>query len=597
MAQGQSANAATDPEPDPEPDRDPSPTPGERATNPGASTSPPPPPPPSSSPRPASRARLGAALAGIAAFLAVVATLGDPGITVDEPLDVRPGRAYLELLASQGRDFLRPDVIERAYADNKEHPPLGRWLLGLASVAGEPFERVLRGPDPVGIYTRSGRLAPAAAFGLLVFLVVRQAAAFGSAAAWAAAIALPAMPRLWSHAHLGALDMMIATFWLAALFAWDAATRGPAGARGALRAAAAGCVWALALLTKIHAWLLIPLAWAWAAWRRGPIRGSALWTVWLVSGLALFLLGWPWLWADPLGRLRDYLATGADRVSILTIHFGTVHRDKDVPWHYPWVHFLSSVPISIHAFAAIGVFAAARGRTPSANPNPNANAPDPRPVLWGAAILGWLLLFSLVAPVYDGDRLYLMVFPLWALFAALGFQACWNRSKTGRSPRALRGVLALLLAVAPLNTLASHPTGLSWFNALPGGVQGAARLGLEVAYWTEAVDDRLLAELERLVEPGDTVALVPSLAPGQGRVLTTRGLLERGIVIEDDTAADSADWWIVLRRPAYWSESARARVETQAPVFTRSLDGVWLAGIWRGPAASGESGDSVDGAR
>src|SRR4051794_6826961 len=115
-------------------------------------------------------------LVGLAAGLLVLITLGDPGLTVDEPLDVRPGRTYVATLRSQGWRFFDRDVVERVFRDNAEHPPLGRWLLGVASTVGEPFEILWRGADPTGLYVLSGRLAPAMAFAALAAMVTSEAA-------------------------------------------------------------------------------------------------------------------------------------------------------------------------------------------------------------------------------------------------------------------------------------------------------------------------------------------------------------------------------------------------------------------------------------
>src|SRR5947209_11788007 len=108
---------------------------------------------------------------GSAAGLAVLLTLSHPGLTIDEPLDVRPGRTYVATLRAQGWRFFDRAVVERVFRDNAEHPPLGRWLLGIASTLGEPFEIQWRGPDPSGLYVLSGRLAPALAFAVLVAVV------------------------------------------------------------------------------------------------------------------------------------------------------------------------------------------------------------------------------------------------------------------------------------------------------------------------------------------------------------------------------------------------------------------------------------------
>ena len=115
----------------------------------------------------------------VCAGLAVVLTLDGPGLTIDEPLDVRPGRTYLEVLRARGWHFFDPAVVDRVFRDNAEHPPLGRWLLGIASVLGEPFEVLWKGPDPTGQYVLAGRLAPALAFATLVGLIASKAAGDG----------------------------------------------------------------------------------------------------------------------------------------------------------------------------------------------------------------------------------------------------------------------------------------------------------------------------------------------------------------------------------------------------------------------------------
>ncbi|HEV3122921.1 MAG TPA: hypothetical protein VGY53_13495, partial [Isosphaeraceae bacterium] len=166
---------------------------------------------------PAGARRLAIALAALVAVL-VIGTLGDPGITSDEPLDVRPGRTYVHEWLANGWGFFRPEVVERVFADNAEHPPLGRWLLGVAAFVGEPFEPFLGGTDPFSVH--AGRLAPALAFAALVAIVVLNMAGRRSLSAGAGAgLALLLMPRVFAHAHLAALDTFLCLFWTAALLA------------------------------------------------------------------------------------------------------------------------------------------------------------------------------------------------------------------------------------------------------------------------------------------------------------------------------------------------------------------------------------------
>ncbi len=506
--------------------------------------------------------RIARALGGFAG-LAVVLTLADPGITVDEPLDVRPGRAYLAALRAEGLGSFTRDAVTRSYGDNKEHPPLGRWLLGIASTLGEPFEVMLTGgPDPLGLYVVSGRLAPALTFALLVALVASEAGArYGRPAAWAAGFALIAMPRVFAHAHLGALDLFIAAFWCLALFRAEHALGSPRPVRGM---AFAGLFWGLALLVKIHAWLLPPIVLARALTRVAPAKAIAGVATWTAAGLAVFLAGWPWLWFDTVARLRAYLGTGVERVSISVLYLGQVYRDRDVPWHFPWLHFAATVPVGLQALGLVGLAVAARAR-------------DGFGLTMAATIAAILAFFSTNMPVYDGERLYLLVFPLWAILVGRGFARIWDRLDGQRVGRA---ALAISLGAQGYGVVAIHPFGLSYYNLLVGGLPGAERLGLELAYWSESVDRTLLDRLGREAAPGETAALAPTLAPGQGQAASGR-LARRRLALADESEAEAADWLVVYRRTAYWKGPIRRLIEDGDVVLDRRRQGVWLSAIVR----------------
>src|SRR5262249_46536938 len=125
--------------------------------------------------------------------------------------------------------------------------------------------------------------------------------------------------------------------------------------RPTLAMAGAGLALGLALLTKIHAWFLPPIVFVWASARVGVARAARLVAVWGMSGLALFVMGWPWLWYDTLDRLRASLGTGVERAALRVLYFGTVYLDRDVPWHYPWFYFAVTVPIGLHALGCLGL--------------------------------------------------------------------------------------------------------------------------------------------------------------------------------------------------------------------------------------------------
>ena len=120
---------------------------------------------------------------------------------------------------------------------------------------------------------------------------------------------------------------------------------------------------------------------------------------------------WPWLWRHPIERFGQYLASGSGRQAVHVFYWGQVWADREVPWHYPWVMFFVTVPVGLLVWAgwAFGRhFAGATSTLPSGR-------------LLAGTMLFVLLVFSCPGvPVYDGVRLFLMVFPLWAIWVGYG---------------------------------------------------------------------------------------------------------------------------------------------------------------------------------
>ena len=177
------------------------------------------------------------------------------------------------------------------------------------------------------------------------------AAAGACRAGVAAGFALVAMPRVFAHAHLAALDTFLSLFWTVALLAGERSIRSPRLFRAM---AIAGALWSLALLTKIHAWFLLPILGLWAFLRLPPRRALAAMAIWALVGISLFWLGWPWLWYDSLTRMQAYWGTGVARPTIMVQYFGQVFADRDVPWHYPWFYFAVTVPLGLQLLGGVG---------------------------------------------------------------------------------------------------------------------------------------------------------------------------------------------------------------------------------------------------
>lgn len=538
-------------------------------------------------PRPGRSARpLGAAALGGLASLLVLLTLGDPGITSDEPIDVRVGRRYvteadryLGLYADAVRGTTRSADIDRLFRDNAQHPPLGRWCVGLASILAEPVEGWLGGADPFSVHP--ARVAPALGFGVLVALLSGLAfRRFGRAGGMATGVAMILMPRVFAHAHFATLDTLLCLFWVAALVG---AERALDGRRPILGLTAAGALWGLALLVKIHGWLLAPAVLVLAAVRLGWRRGLLAVAGWGIVGLVVFLVGWPWLWVDTLERLRHFLGTSVDRLPLRVLYFGQVYLDHDVPWHYPWLYFLATVPVGLHVLGGLGVRAAWRTRGEQGTV-----------LLAAGIIMGWLVVFSTSAPVYDGERLFLVVFPLWALAIGLGFQRVWDRCR-----RRGRAVLVAVLVGQAYWVVTLHPFGLSFYNVLVGWLPGAQRLGLELTYWGDAIDARLLDTLARRAQAGQSIVVAPTLHHLQAASLMTADLAAKRLKLDGEEEAPGADWLLVYRRTAYWPPGLQKELERCRPIRLERRQGVWLSGLWLRPGVrfAGRDGPDAESVR
>ncbi len=89
-------------------------------------------------------------------------------------------------------------------------------------------------------------------------------------------------------------------------------------------------------------------------------------------------------------------------------------------------------------------------------------------MLWAIAVP--LVMFTLPnIRVYDGERLFGVVFPLWAGLAGLGAAELAARVRGWTAAV----VLAVVLGGPLYAMVVLDPFGLSYFNAMTGGLAGA----------------------------------------------------------------------------------------------------------------------------
>jgi hypothetical protein len=496
--------------------------------------------------------------------------LEGPGLTVDEIFNVQQGVLQVE--------FFNPLIPDAAFTHpsyNPDHPPLGRYWLGLhhhltwwLSPPVEPD-----GPFVVAC----ARTGSATAFALTVLLVGGVASLwYGRLGGWMAALSLALLPRAFGHAHLAALETCMGLAYAAAVLSVTHYWRNePPSWR---TSAWTGVLLGLALLTKIQAvFIPIPLViWALLRWRHRAIRPLLIWGS---AGFVVFFAGWPWLWQDPVGHLTAYFGGAANRAELSVWLDGQQFTDRTVPRYYAALMFFWIIPRKTLVLWIVGLLpwqprVSLKGALWKILFRQRTSPPVVSKVKESGAHIGddgWLLftsrdrllimelvfpfiVFSLPGvPVYDMERLWIFVAPLVAVIAGRGAQTMKLRLGAMRiCGVSLSSPLMLSLMLWHATSIpAIHPCYLSHYGGY--GLAAAARDGGELNYWGDAVTRSLLEQTVSTTEPGSTIAISPVMHQFQVEELLRQSpILRRHRVqlVAYDPANHPADYVLLFRRLA-----------------------------------------------
>jgi len=445
---------------------------------------------------------------GIVAFLWLVLTAGDIGVGYDEPIYGGYALKYLAWLqlwwqSWASSDFLRPfrpEVIDLYWHAKDMHPPIPKLVAAL----GYALMRPLVGDDFAAM--RSGTAFLFAAMLAALYWFGREPLTKAGALFAVGAVAF--MPRLFADAHFLTMDSPVTATTLIATLALVRLLEQPSPWRLLGACLATG----MAFASKANGFLVIPAAflltllrsWEMGRGTRDEGRGrshrslvighwtlvighwSPFWRFLLVAltavgGMAFLFATWLWLWVDPLHRFREYFTFHAKHFFVHTFYLGRLW--ELAPWHYPLVMTAVTVPTITLLMAMVGMgLTLWRWRE--------------TPMLVKMALLSYFVHIAPfllpTTPKYNGIRLFEPAFPFLAILAGhtFGIMARWlmgwlkeRASQWVSEPRLVVGALGLaLLAPAAYGTLTSHPFGLSYYNALVGGVRGA-KARFEVTYW------------------------------------------------------------------------------------------------------------------
>jgi hypothetical protein len=205
----------------------------------------------------------------------------------------------------------------------------------------------------------------------------------------------------------------------------------------------------------------------------------------------------------------------------------------------------------------------------------------------------WLLIANGLFPlavfsvpgvtVYDGERLFSFVFPLWAVLIGRGAENARAWLSARWSPRVVAAVLGLFFSGQAYGLVALAPCWLSYYNLAVGGVPGAARLGLEVSYWGDGVTRTLLAEVAKRVPAGEEVATLPELYAGQWNEVwrqapRLRDRERRPVSFDGRPVRQHGSRYVLMfLRPEYLPDEFRHRLDERQVIAAVRRQGVPLA--------------------
>ncbi len=414
-----------------------------------------------------------------------VGTVGAQGETCDEWAYVGAGDIAF-------RNLVALEFDSEQWRTNREHPPVGKLILGAAVAAF--------GHSPTSARVATGLLGAATA--CLIFLIGRRLG--GLFVGGVAGLLTALLPPLLAHGNIGTLESPLAFFYTAAVGAFLRGLEGDARATRWL-----GLAWllaGLAVATKFTAGFLVPFFYlCWIAWHARAARESGTvpmpWGMYfgpVLAVLPLFLL-WPWLWERTLEHMLDTLGhwRGAPGPELF---LGEVVVDR--PRSYFAVWFAAATPVAVLAAAALGLARAFKA--------------GDRRWLVVAAWLGLPFLWSFVSLRQGGYRyVYPAFYPL-ALLAALGADALARlvpglrgttlEASGGPRPRWAHALAAAaVLLPTSLGAARTAPYWHYYFNEALGGTAGAySGRRFDIGFWGEGFD-RAVAWLNVNAPVGATV--------------------------------------------------------------------------------------------
>jgi hypothetical protein len=445
---------------------------------------------------------------------------------------------------------------------------------------------------------------------LLMWIYLFGARVFGRQAGAFAAVSFALLPRVFYHAHLNAFDMPIVLMVTCTVYCyWRSLTR----PRWALLT---GVAFGFALATKHNSWALpgiFAIHFTWMAWNERHYRREhpealprvSLFPRWLFAmallGPLIFVATWPWLWHEGLARFNEYASFHLRHDYYNMAYFGENYFRPPFPIAFPFVMTAFTVPLTILLLALLALGERLRNLIPRAwlgrlwpkgEHTPDRRATD---VLLVGALFAPLVMIALPStPIFGGTKHWFPAYPFLCLYAGCGFirltrvlRPITARLMAALGPLALSkesvrvAMAALLLSPSAIETIHSHPFGLSHYTYLAGGVPGAADRGMNRQFWGFTTGS-VAPFLRESMPEGGTVYVCDTTFQSFG-MMHRDGVLPRNIRPSADLAR--ADYVLVHHEHHFAEVEFQAWVAfgTTEPAHVLSYDGVPIVTIYENP--------------
>lgn len=467
-------------------------------------------------------------IAAIFVFFVLLYAARDVGITWDEPI-------YLQKAVAVEKNFKETLVLfakgewnrafqrfwdDPVWAWHPEIPQLPRVLQGITGffsswMLGEPWAQ-----------RAASALAWCVAWVTVVILAWRF---WGEKGMWFSACAYLGMPRLVGHGTIAASEStLIATWFLTAYFfykAWKKETS----------VAWVGLAWGLALASKFQAVVLLPILSAWS-FLYAPWRAVRLFTIAFPIGLGTACLVQPYYWTEPIKKFH-YLWIFYTQHFPIPLWYLQERYSGHAPWHYAWIMCFAITPLPI-VLAALGGLSRAI-----------FSLKEKWTFVAALALSPLILMMLPQAATYDGERLFVMALPAWALLAG-GCSAEIFQKYGWKLNSIIKGIAVFAVAGMWVWT---HPFYLAYYGGVVGGPKGALKLGLESSYWLDALTPWFLKQMNEKLPPGARVQCV-SVQLDVLKYAQDRGWLRRDLSFTAD--AKDATYLLIYRRQGFISDEA-----------------------------------------